>query len=148
MSSEQLKVISWPDKRCNGEYEICNWCGPENARWIGAKSELTMKAQEILHETFPRKFDLSSISNRLFVNKSYLCRVFKKETGKTLLQYYNEIRCEHARRLLIHSKLGLAYIAIQVGFCNLSQFCCVFKKVVGTTPCEYRKSYLKALKEK
>ena len=147
MCSEQLKVISWPDKRCDGEYEICNRCSHENARRNGAKSELTFRAQEIMHETFPRKFNLSSISNRLFVNKSYLCRVFKKETGMTLLQYYNEIRCEHARRLLIHSKLGVAYIAIQVGFCNLSQFCYVFKKVVGTTPCEYRKSYLKALKE-
>lgn len=148
MYSEQLKALSCPDKRCDGEYEICNRCSPENARWNGAKSEFTFRAQEIMHETFPQKFDLSSISNRLFVNKSYLCRVFKKETGMTLLQYYNEIRCYHAKRLLIHSELGVAYIAIQVGFCNLSQFCYVFKKVVGKTPCEYRRSYFKSLKEK
>lgn len=148
MCSEELKVIIWSDKRCDGEYERYNWCSPGNAGWSGDKSEFIFRAQEIMHETFPRKFNLNSISKRLFVNKSHLCRVFKKETGMTLLQYYNETRCEHARRLLIHSKLGIAYIAIQVGFCNPSQFCYVFKKVVGTTPSEYRKLSLKALKEK
>lgn len=148
MYSEELKVITQSDKRCDGEYESCNWSSPGSARWSGGKSEFTFRVQQIMHETFPRKFDLSSISKKLFVNKSYLCRVFKKETGMTLLQYYNEIRCEHAKRLLMQSKLGVAYIAIQVGFCNPSQFCYVFKKVVGMTPCEYRKLSLKALKEK
>lgn len=147
MYSKELKIIIWSDKRRDGEYERCNWCSPGNTGQSRDKSEFTSRVQEIMREIFPRKFDLSSISERLFVNKSYLCRVFKKETGMTLLQYYNEIRCEHARRLLIHSKLGIAYIAIQVGFCNPSQFCFVFKKVVGITPSEYRKLSSKALKE-
>lgn len=141
-------MITWSDERCDSGCENCSWCSSGNAGWSGDKSEFTFRVQQIMHETFPRKFDLSSISKRLFVNKSHLCRVFKKETGMTLLQYYNEIRCEHARRLLIHSKLGIACIAIQVGFCSPSQFCYVFKKVVGRTPSEYRKLSLKALKEK
>lgn len=148
MYSEELNVITWSDQHCNSEYERCDWCSPGNAGQSGDKSEFTFKVQEIMHETFPRKFDLGSISKRLFVNKSHLCRVFKKETGMTLLQYYNEIRCEHARKLLTQSKWGIACIAVQVGFCSSSQFCYVFKKVVGTTPSEYRKLSSGNLKEK
>lgn len=148
MYNEELKVIAWSGKHCDSDYKRCNWRSPGNAGQSGDKSEFTFRVQEIMHETFPRKFDLSFISKRLFVNKSYLCRLFKKETGMTLLQYYNEIRCEHAKRLLAHSKWGIACIAAQVGFCSPSQFCYVFRKVVGTTPSAYRKLSSKELKEK
>lgn len=148
MYSEELKVTDWFDRHGDSDYGRCNWRGSGNAGQSGNKSEFTFKVREIMRETFPRKFDLSSISKRLFVNKSYLCRVFKKETGMTLLQYYNEIRCEHAKRLLAHSKWGIAFIGVQVGFCSPSQFCYVFRKVVGTTPSAYRKLSSNDMKEK
>lgn len=148
MYSEELKTVTRSDRHYDSGFEHCNWCGPGNAGQNGDKSEVTSRVQEIMHETFPRKFDLGSISKRVFINKSYLCRVFKKDTGMTLLQYYNEIRCEHARSLLAHSKWGIACIAAQVGFCSPSQFCFVFKKVVGKTPSEYRKLSSNELKEK
>ena len=62
------------------------------------------------------KFSLQALSDALFVNGSYLLRVFKHRTGITLLSYHNAVRCENAKALLSQPDRSISEIGEAVGF--------------------------------
>jgi AraC-like DNA-binding protein len=74
------------------------------------------------------------------MNCSYLCNHFKKETGKTITEYINELKVRESKRLLKNSKLSLIEISTRLGFSSQSYFHIVFKKHTGITPQEFRKT--------
>ena len=84
------------------------------------------------------KFSLQALSDALFVNGSYLLRVFKANTGHTLLWYHNAVRCEKAKRLLSESDLSVSEIGAAVGFVSSAHFTHLFKKMTGSAPSAWR----------
>ena len=66
----------------------------------------------------------------------------RTKTGMTFIDSLNEIRLGHASRLLIDTTQSVAEIAYNSGFNNISNFNRIFKKKKGTTPKEFRESYL------
>ena len=74
-------------------FRPCSRCRPDQMDWAGAKEELTASAKKWIEEHYTEKFSLKAIANALYVNSSYLLRVFKDTTGQTLLAYHNYIRC-------------------------------------------------------
>lgn len=84
------------------------------------------------------KFSLQALSDSLFVNGSYLLRVFKARTGHTLLWYHNHVRCEKAKALLLDSDRSISQAGEEAGFVSSAHFSHVFKKMNGVTPTEYR----------
>lgn len=127
-------------------YRPCSRCRPDQPEWEGRKKELAKSAQRLIDERYDRKFSLEGIAGELYVNGSYLARVFKSCTGQTLLDYHNTVRCHAAQDLLMCPELSIAYISEKVGFASVSHFTRVFKKIVGSTPSEYRRNYLEELK--
>ena len=77
------------------------------------------------------------------LNPTYLSRKFKEETGLNLFEYINRIRIERACRLLKQTRKTVLEIAYQVGYNNISFFNRYFRKTLGMSPGEYRKSILK-----
>lgn len=81
---------------------------------------------------------LSSISEILKTNPSYLSSQFKKETGTTLTDYVNKKRIEHALLLLNSTSMQIQTIAQYCGIPDVNYFTKLFKKYVNKTPKEYR----------
>ena len=102
---------------------------------------LTQSVLKYIESHFKEKFSLQTMAGELFVNGSYLLRVFKKHTGYTPLAYHNHIRCKQAGELLIHSDKSVSEIGEAVGFVSSAHFTHVFKKEQGLTPTEYRSSH-------
>jgi transcriptional regulator GlxA family with amidase domain len=74
------------------------------------------------------------------MTKNAFCKYFKKRTNKTYVTFLNEIRVEHATRLLEkHVDLPIVEIAELSGFNNLSNFNRQYKKVKGYIPSFVRK---------
>lgn len=92
-----------------------------------------------LLSNFRNLITLSDVANLVKLNPASLCRYFKQCTGKTLFLCLNEMRVEHACKLLSHSNLTISQIAYEVGFNNLSHFNKQFKDVTKQTPTEYKK---------
>ena len=67
-------------------------------------------------------------------------RIFKKETGKTLSDELNEIRIQHAKKLLASTALSINEISKMIGYENECYFSAVFKRYTDTTPSEFRKN--------
>ncbi len=86
---------------------------------------------------------LKGLAETMDVNASYLSALFKKETGKTLTEYVNGKRIEHAVFLLNSTKLQVQEVARRCGIDDVNYFTKLFKKIVGKTPKEYRNSILK-----
>ncbi|MBR1709437.1 MAG: methylphosphotriester-DNA--protein-cysteine methyltransferase family protein [Clostridia bacterium] len=117
----------------------CRRCRPDQLDWAGSKKELAQAAAKIIQREYTEKFSLPGIASRLYVNKSYLLRVFRQETGHTLLWYHNHIRCEKAKTLMQDSSLTLTEIAEQIGFTSSAHFSRVFTQMCGISPMLWRK---------
>lgn len=67
-----------------------------------------------------------------------ICKIIKKQTGKTFTQLMQEEKLKVAKKLLMTSKLPLSDIIQTVGYENISYFYRIFKKYFHMTPQEYR----------
>lgn len=66
---------------------------------------------------------------------------FKKEMGENFKEYIDRLRIQRSIQLLRESEEALEGIAAQAGFTNTSSFIRSFKKIVGTTPGQYRSTH-------
>jgi AraC family transcriptional regulator, transcriptional activator of pobA len=76
------------------------------------------------------------------VTPNYLCHIFKKSTGRTLIEYINMLRIHEAGRLLQLREHSLQQVALQVGFTNHTYFGRVFRKFKNMSPSEYVESLI------
>lgn len=77
------------------------------------------------------------------MSRSHFQAVFKQETGKTLTQYLNHLKCRHASSLLRESDYSIIEISELSGFRTVSHFYSIFKQLTGLTPKEARNQELK-----
>jgi len=105
---------------------------------ITAGRRLARQAGYFIREHSGQKFSLDEIAGALFVNGNYLSRVFRRETGCTLLWYHNAVRCEKAKKLLSESDLPVTEVGAAVGFVSPAHFSHVFRKMTGITPSAWR----------
>ncbi len=87
-----------------------------------------------------RTLSMERICEGLHISSSYASHLFKRLTGKSLLQYITMLRMAEARRLLLSSNIKIRDISEALRFDNTTTFCRYFKKYVGCTPSEYRAS--------
>lgn len=89
---------------------------------------------------FDEEVSLQAISEVANMTKNAFCKYFKKRTNKTYIQFLNELRIEHACKLLQNkNEHSIAEIAEASGFSNISNFNRQFKANLGMTPLTYRK---------
>ncbi len=82
---------------------------------------------------------LEDIANVANLTPHAFCRFLRTHTRKTFSQLLNEVRVEHACRLLKDSTQSVSQIAFACGYANLSNFNRQFKQVTGMPPREYLK---------
>ena len=95
---------------------------------------------EYTMNNFEKVISLDAISEVANMTKNAFCKYFKKRTNKTYVQFLNQLRIEHACKL-IQSKQGfsIADIAYKSGFHNISNFNRQFKVVKNISPSDFRK---------
>lgn len=93
---------------------------------------------------YAEDIDLESACDLLKVNYFYFCRLFKRATGKTYVEYLNYVRLSVAEKLLITSDKSITEICTETGFSSLSYFNRIFKREKGFNPTDYRKFYARA----
>jgi AraC family transcriptional regulator len=87
-------------------------------------------------EGSPTLGQMAAVAN---LSPYHFARQFKTATGLAPHQYVIARRVERARHLLAkHDGLGLAEVALRVGFSDQSKFSFHFKRIVGVTPRQFR----------
>ncbi len=82
---------------------------------------------------------LDEISKILYMDKFYLCHLFKDKTGTTLSGYLSDKIYEKSRKLLLDTTYSIERISNLCGFSSSASFTRFFKNKTGTTPSSYRK---------
>lgn len=104
-----------------------------------AKLQLAQEAQKLIEETYKEKFSLQMIADTLYVNRSYISRVFAQVSGMTLVRYHNFIRCQQSLAMLDNPGMKIEHISETVGYASLSHYIKEFKRTFHMTPSQYRK---------
>lgn len=96
------------------------------------------QATRFIEQNYYIELDVQTLCDYVNYSRSYLSRVFHKETGFTIPEYINKIRMENAMELLRETTLPLREIATSVGIHDSFYFSKLFKKYTGRTPREFR----------
>ncbi|MCA0757210.1 helix-turn-helix domain-containing protein [Paenibacillus sp. N4] len=86
---------------------------------------------------------LEYLSEKFNINAKYVSKLFKETTGQKFIDFLIDIRLNEAKRLLAETRRPVQEIAEDVGYASAISFTRVFKKVVGSSPGEYRSESLK-----
>lgn len=92
-----------------------------------------------LHDNFTIQLKVEEIAAVAGMNPQYFCRYFKKITGKTVMEYVNEVRIDHACQDLHQTDDKIIDIAMKNGYDNIGYFIRRFQQSRQMTPSEYRK---------
>ncbi|KPV60825.1 hypothetical protein QJ48_03380 [Paenibacillus sp. A3] len=98
---------------------------------------------EYLLEHIDRKITLEAIARHVNLNENHMSRLFKNETGQTIVGYLNGLRMERARELLKNPDLSVKAVAEDVGIPDPFYFNRLFRKLYGLSPTDYKKQALK-----
>lgn len=97
--------------------------------------------QQYIRDNFSQKLSLDDLSDLVNINKYYLIRLFKQQTGLSPIDYLIHVRLAEAEKLLSHSNVTISKISDLVGFHSPSHFSKTFKESNHCTPSVYRKRY-------
>ncbi len=96
---------------------------------------------EYINKNIDQKITLDLLEKLFYINKYYLCHIFKMNTGFTVNEYITYKKIMKSQELLISGVPVLEASSI-VGFGDYSNFYKAFKKVVGCSPKKYIKPSL------
>ena len=104
---------------------------------------IAAQTQAYIHEHYAEKITLALLAERNSVSITQLKRIFKEQTGNTVISYLIGYRLEEAKRLIQESDLNFSQIAAKVGYDNIYYFSNAFKSRYGITLSEYANSLLR-----
>lgn len=101
---------------------------------------LIARCQRLVHEQVDdATLCVGKLAESLDVHPDYLSRLFRKETGETLIHYLTRLRIQLAENLLAHTSISVGEVAELTGFGSRAYFTRVFSRTTGRTPTAFRK---------
>lgn len=93
-----------------------------------------------IQSNFTKKITINELANLAHISNYHFCRLFKQSTGKTVMEYINDLRLRKAILLLKDSTLNITEIALSCGFNDANYFSRVFKNNIKMSPSQVRKN--------
>lgn len=105
-----------------------------------ASNDLWKNILNYIENNYSRKFQAQDICSALYISTTTFYNCFKVNTNKTFTEYLTEFRLEKAKHLLLYSNKSVSEIAELIGIKDTYYFNKIFKKNIGVSAHEYRKS--------
>ena len=94
---------------------------------------------KILNDNVYARLTIDDISKKISYSRAYLFKQFKLATGKSVMDYYTELKIKRAKKLLLENKFTIKEIAEKLCFDTPNYFTKTFKKITKITPTQYKK---------
>ena len=106
---------------------------------VWTNDERMKRVLEYIHSNISYQLNVEELSDIAHVTKPYFIKLFKHEFGISPIQYINGKKVERAQLLLFTTNMTIKEVAYTLGFSDQNYFIRMFRKMIGTTPQEYRK---------
>ncbi|RAV19138.1 response regulator [Paenibacillus contaminans] len=101
-------------------------------------AKLVEKAKQYIDGHFAdSELDLNEIAGSVFVNPSYLSRIFKNETGYSVVEYITACRMAKAKEMIDSGCRNMLFVAESIGFKDANYFSKCFKKYYRIAPSKF-----------
>ncbi|MGN0165536.1 MAG: AraC family transcriptional regulator [Lachnospiraceae bacterium] len=113
---------------------------PDN-RYSNTKRKDLQEIKSYIDNNYTDKITLEELSEKFFISKFYLTRLFKDQFGTSINNYLLQTRITHAKKLLRFTDKSIEEVGMECGIEPLYYFSRIFKKVEGVSPSVYRKRW-------
>lgn len=96
----------------------------------------------LLKKSVYESLTINDILKNSYYGRAYVMRIFKKETGCSIMEYFIKLKTEKAKELLRDNQLSVREISDKLSFNEPNYFSKIFKKITGFTPSAYRRRTL------
>lgn len=107
---------------------------------LSRKEELFEQFLELLYEHCKEQHVVTFYAEKLFITPQYLSLILKELTGKSANKWIDDALIVEAKMLLKAPQATVQQVADTLNFSDQSTFGKFFKKHMGISPMEYRKS--------
>ena len=101
----------------------------------------TNYGERIIHylkENYREEIVFEDMAKQIGISYSYMRKIVYELTGKSVIDYLNQLRIEKAKQLLLDTDMTIKQIASEVGYYNLQSFNRFFRKYEGMPPSSYK----------
>lgn len=110
----------------------------DSAPRVSAAQHYVRQVQSYIQQHYDGTLTVQQLAQSVNVHPNYLQRVFRAETGTTIIHYLNQFRLDKAMMLLRETDIAITDICEFVGINSRQYFHELFKKHTGLTPVQYR----------
>lgn len=104
------------------------------------ENALVDSIKDYLHNNIYSTITLDDICQQFSMSKSYICQLFKNETGSSIIDYYIGLKIKEAKFLIREGNLNFTQISEKLGYSSLHHFTRIFKTKEKMSPSLYEKS--------
>lgn len=99
------------------------------------------KSIEYINENYMKDLTLEKVASYVSVSPYYFTKIFKKDMGKSYIDYLTEIRIQRAKSFFKNEYNSVKDVCYRVGYNDPNYFSRVFKKIAGVSPTDYKRSF-------
>ena len=104
------------------------------------EQKLSSNVEKYLEQHIDELLKLEDIANQLGYCVSQIQKIFKAETGQSIMDYFIDLKISKAKQLIRQGNDNFTQIAAKLGYDNVNYFSRLFKQKTGITLTEYAQS--------
>lgn len=101
---------------------------------------IILSARSTIHRLYFQEWDIPEMANLVHMSKSRFCELYTQVIGIPPKKDLQNVRIEHAKFMLITTKMSIRAISREIGYDSEYYFIRKFKALTGMSPGEYRKT--------
>ncbi|MGG1554133.1 response regulator [Paenibacillus ferrarius] len=119
--------------------DVCHRVGEKRS---GKANNVIERTKSLIEQRYAENLQVGDLAGEVFLSTTYLCLLFKQETGETINEYMTKVRIEKAKEMLKDPGTKFYEVCYAVGYSDPSYFSKIFKKYTGYSPSTFREQVM------
>lgn len=121
-------------------FEIACFNGKVSGQISGKNNSLQLQpAIAYVEKNYSDNFKIVDLANECHMSETHFRRIFQEKMNMTPIEYVNFVRIRKACELIDKTDISMEDVAEKVGFATPSTFNRNFRRIIGTSPYQWKK---------